>query len=161
MKKDVVSSWLCSCISNVWISIYPCPIFCKPTKLLTTFAVPFIRKRIYILFYLLVQNAGEDLGVLEGAKPSKDRGGIQQEETILLGQDPFRVEPVLLNGLPCSCRRATLYCLLFVAWTLFSFINQHAFLGHFWFIQFASADLHNKIEKGFLIGIFLFSAKIL
>ncbi len=52
--------------------------------------------------FLLVQNAGEDLRVLEGAKPSKDRGGIQQEETILLGQDPFRVEPVLLNGMPGS-----------------------------------------------------------
>ncbi len=81
------------------------------------------RKNVYI-FFLIVQNAGEDLGVLEGAKPSKDRGGIQQEETILPGQDPFRVEPVLLNGLPGSCRRAALYCLLFVAWTLIQFYKS-------------------------------------
>jgi hypothetical protein len=80
--------------------------------------------------YYVVQNAGEDLGVLEGAKPSKDRGGIQQEETILLGQDPFRVEAVLLMGMPVLAEGLPFIVFYLSLEPLFSFINQHAFLGH-------------------------------
>ncbi len=115
MQKYVVSSWLCtSCMSNWRISTKLCPIFLQTSKISYNLCCAAHLEKNFILLFLFVQNAGEDLGVLEGAKPSKDRGGIQQEETILPGQDPFRVEPVQLNGMPGSCR-AALYRLLFVA----------------------------------------------
>ncbi len=123
MQKDVVPYLVGCVVVFLCANIHKCPIFFIQAKLFQPLLCRWFGK-VFILFFVLVQNAGEDLGVLEGAKPSKDWGGIQQEETILLGQDPFRVEPVLRNGVPGSCRRAALYCLLFVAWTLIQFYKS-------------------------------------